>query len=46
MLTFIEFYTTLIGFVNFKLFNMVNLHYPPKVSIVEACCIKQLFWQS
>ncbi|XP_028396440.1 pescadillo homolog [Dendronephthya gigantea] len=32
MLTFIEFYTTLIGFVNFKLFNMVNLLYPPKLT--------------
>jgi hypothetical protein len=33
MLTFIEFYTTLTGFVNFKLFNTVNLHYPPKVTV-------------
>ena len=32
MLTFVEFYTTMIGFVNFKLYNMLNLHYPPKVS--------------
>lgn len=31
MLTFVEFYTTMIGFVNFKLYNMLNLHYPPKV---------------
>ena len=32
MLTFVEFYTTMIEFVNFKLYNMLNLHYPPKVS--------------
>lgn len=31
MLTFVEFYTTMIGFVNFKLYSMLNLHYPPKV---------------
>ena len=31
MLTFVEFYTTMVGFVNFKLYNMLNLHYPPKV---------------
>nr|XP_058962699.1 pescadillo homolog [Pocillopora verrucosa] len=32
MLTFVEFYTTMIGFVNFKLYNMLNLHYPPKLA--------------
>jgi len=32
MLTFVEFYTTMIGFVNFKLYSMLNLHYPPKIS--------------
>ena len=32
MLTFVEFYTTMAGFVNFKLYNALNLHYPPKVS--------------
>lgn len=32
MLTFVEFYTTMIGFVNFKLYNMLNLHYPPKIA--------------
>ncbi|CAB4017134.1 pescadillo homolog [Paramuricea clavata] len=36
MLTFIEFYTTLTGFVNFKLFNTVNLHYPPKLTTTET----------
>lgn len=30
MLTFLEFYTTMLGFVNFKLYNDMNLHYPPK----------------
>lgn len=29
MSTFVEFYATLLGFVNFKLFASVGLHYPP-----------------
>lgn len=32
MQTFVEFYTTLLGFINFKLYHSINLHYPPKVS--------------
>ncbi|CAG8446475.1 4556_t:CDS:2 [Funneliformis caledonium] len=31
MLTFLEFYQTLLGFVNFKLYSDVNLVYPPKL---------------
>ena len=31
MATFVEFYTTLLGFVNFRLYNNINLHYPPEV---------------
>merc|ERR1719193_2439047 len=31
MTTFVEFYVTLMGFVNYKLFQTVNLIYPPKV---------------
>ncbi|RIA97078.1 Pescadillo N-terminus-domain-containing protein, partial [Glomus cerebriforme] len=31
MLTFLEFYQTLLGFVNFKLYTDVNLVYPPKL---------------
>jgi pescadillo protein len=30
MLTFLEFYTTMLGFVNYKLYSDLNLHYPPK----------------
>ncbi|XP_064434749.1 pescadillo homolog isoform X2 [Mirounga angustirostris] len=30
MATFTEFYTTLLGFVNFRLYQSLNLHYPPK----------------
>jgi len=31
MLTFIEFYSTLIGFVNFQLYHSLNMQYPPKL---------------
>lgn len=31
MATFTEFYTTLLGFVNFRLYQSLNLRYPPKV---------------
>ncbi|XP_023793538.1 pescadillo homolog [Cyanistes caeruleus] len=31
MATFTEFYTTLLGFVNFRLYHSLNLQYPPKI---------------
>ncbi|CEP08209.1 hypothetical protein [Parasitella parasitica] len=31
MLTFLEFYQTLVGFINFKLYNEINMTYPPKI---------------
>lgn len=31
MLTFLQFYTTLLRFVHFRLFNELGLHYPPKL---------------
>lgn len=31
MATFTELYTTLLGFVNFRLYHSLNLVYPPKV---------------
>jgi len=34
MLSFLEFYETLLGFVNFKLFHVMGLNYPPKISEV------------
>ncbi|KAL4224234.1 mRNA-binding ribosome synthesis protein [Mactra antiquata] len=36
MKTFVEFYVTLLGFINFKLYNTINLHYPPKLLLNET----------
>jgi len=33
MMTFLEFYQTLLGFVNYKLYTDMNLIYPPKIDI-------------
>lgn len=33
MATFVEFYTTMLGFINYKLYHTLNLHYPPKLSV-------------
>lgn len=51
MLTFVEFYASLVGFVNFKLFMSLNLKYPPQVSSSAVCnvCVQvmqgQWGWQ-
>ena len=34
MSIFVEFYTTVLGFVNFRLFHSLNLAYPPKLATV------------
>lgn len=36
MLTFIEFYSTLVGFINFQLYHTLNMHYPPKLEHSDA----------
>jgi len=35
MSIFVEFYTTMLGFVNFRLYNSINLTYPPKLPGLE-----------
>ncbi|XP_033627505.1 pescadillo homolog [Asterias rubens] len=35
MSTFVEFYSTLLGFINYRLYSTLNLHYPPKISLIE-----------
>nr|XP_056715291.1 pescadillo homolog [Euleptes europaea] len=40
MATFTEFYTTLLGFVNFRLYQSLNLHYPPKIETQAAVELK------
>lgn len=36
MVTFALFYSTMLGFVNFKLYNSINLLYPPKLAVSNA----------
>lgn len=33
MSTFIEFYCSMLSFVNYRLFSSINLHYPPKLAV-------------
>ena len=35
MSTFVEFYTVMLGFINFRLYHSLNLFYPPKFSVVS-----------
>lgn len=35
MATFTEFYRALLGFILFKLYHDINLHYPPQVSVLN-----------
>ncbi|XP_020293461.1 pescadillo homolog [Pseudomyrmex gracilis] len=35
MSTFVEFYIVMLGFVNFRLYHTLNLHYPPKLPSTE-----------
>uniref|UniRef100_A0A1A8J994 Pescadillo homolog n=1 Tax=Nothobranchius kuhntae TaxID=321403 RepID=A0A1A8J994_NOTKU len=43
MATFTELYTTLLGFINFKLYNSLNLVYPPKMDIKAESELKEEF---
>ncbi|XP_023218603.1 pescadillo-like [Centruroides sculpturatus] len=36
MVTFAEFYTTMLGFVNYKLYHSLNLVYPPKLETFHS----------
>ncbi|KAM8961605.1 pescadillo homolog isoform 2-T2 [Pelodytes ibericus] len=40
MATFTEFYTTLMGFVNFRLYQTLNLQYPPKLDTRSEAGLK------
>ncbi|CAF3891872.1 unnamed protein product [Rotaria sp. Silwood2] len=42
MATFLEFYTTLLGFVNFKLYSDMGLIYPPKLSFTPTTSLSTL----
>ncbi|XP_046365671.1 pescadillo-like [Haliotis rufescens] len=33
MQIFVEFYTTLLGFINYKLYSSLNIHYPPQLAL-------------
>ncbi|XP_048770357.1 pescadillo homolog [Ostrea edulis] len=39
MQTFVEFYTTLLGFMNYKMYHSINLHYPPKLELEMASAV-------
>lgn len=41
MATFTEFYTTLLGFVNFRLYHSLNLIYPPKLDSKSEAELKE-----
>lgn len=36
MSIFVEFYTIMLGFVNFRLYNILNLHYPPQFASLPS----------
>lgn len=42
MATFLEFYTTLLGFVNYKLFTDQGLVYPPKLNFTANSSLTSL----
>ncbi|EEP77896.1 conserved hypothetical protein [Uncinocarpus reesii 1704] len=42
MATFVEFYTTLLGFVNFRLYTSIGLVYPPKFDLKRDECGAEL----
>ncbi|CAF1276476.1 unnamed protein product [Adineta steineri] len=42
MATFLEFYTTLLGFVNFKLYSDLGLIYPPKLTFSATTSLSTL----
>ncbi|XP_056641373.1 pescadillo homolog [Diorhabda sublineata] len=42
MSTFVEFYTVMLGFVNFRLYHSLNLYYPPKFTAIQQSSNEKL----
>ena len=36
MLTFLQFYESMVKFVNFKLYHDEGLHYPPRIGLIQG----------
>jgi len=41
MSIYVEFYTTVLGFINFRLYHSLNLHYPPALAVSSEPAVDQ-----
>lgn len=44
MTNFVDFYTTMLGFINFRLYHSINLNYPPKLPGFDRNYLKLSFF--